>query len=51
MVIKSYLPFGKHTENYGKSQFLDGKINYFYGNVQKQTVSLPDLWPFSIANC
>ena len=29
------IPSGKHTKNYGKSQFFNGKINY--------------TWPFSIA--
>ena len=33
--IKSHLPSGKLSHNYGKSQFLyNGKIHYFYGNVQ-----------------
>ena len=32
--IKSHLPSGKLSRNYGKSPFFNGKIHYFYGNVQ-----------------
>jgi hypothetical protein len=31
-VTPNPIPSGKHTKNYGKSPFFNGKINYFYGH-------------------
>ena len=39
------IPSGQHTKNYGTSPCLilfNGKIHYFYGHFQQQTISLPE---------